>query len=289
MYSQSAVPCVPSARKLGASDGRTPEVSCLAPLIEEFIPIARLVVTTASIAIVQSKQSEQLQPRALHSYLPCSPTVYPAISHLLTNDSAFREIAPSLREFYDRMTCLRGLTICYCLASGDEASSSAEFERLASGWQDVARAAISVAAKMRQAMPAGSRGAHALDNLRAALEGIVHGEPQIIDTEGALDDVRPEQRLTHRIQAARQVFLGVGDSIQRALVTDASTRGIGIWGIGPCEAGQHVEILWGPGKSVTGTVIWYKDRRCGIVIDERNTDGESLVLDLLNDRPVEVS
>lgn len=282
MISTASTPAAAPAAvaALSAADGRFTSEIPLAPLADEFIAMAKLVVTTTSIAIAVTRS--RLDPSAglLSRYLPSNPTISPVIAPPLALVDQHRVLARRLDEFYRRSAYLRGLTICYCAAFESASNAMDELHRLAEGWQEVARAGVAVAEALD--FFEGLEASRAVrSRLAFALQAVVDGGTPALDVHGNVVDVMPERRQQFRAIARRQIYVGVGDSIQRALVVDAASRGIGLWGVRDAVPGQSIDIMWGPGKSSAATVVWADGLRAGISLNAADDASRALIAALI--------
>lgn len=237
----------------------------LARLHQELISNALLISTTASIATGLAEGAAGLSRSMLIQYLPPVSTAIPILVERLQGLWALSTLMRRLSGLHCDLEALRAAsTRAQCVAR-----RTSDLASLAVGWQRLAGDVRAVLEDLACMLPAASvTGRNRMAWVLSLLEAVEQGETPCIDAYGrVLLPTGVEKRQLFRHTTSQHVHLAIGDSLQRALVIDASVGGVGVWGLRDCEVGDSVRILVGPGRGVSGAIVWREGRRAGIRLD----------------------
>lgn len=244
----------------------------LAGLLEELLNSALLTAATASIANWILVKSDSSSRKSLSSYIPPPPLFFQqSLLKLCVHIDTF-PLSSQLREYYDRLEFLRNITLRFaehCEASGVDEPIGIEV--LACAWQELAggcRTAISELGEQLTDIPA-MRNTERYLKVLEVLSEIEIGYHPCVSSDGMVTvPFWAERRSLKRKQLNLQAYIVVGDSIEKVAVLNASEMGIGVMGLVNAHVNTLVHLLVRPGLSISGKVVWVKDDRAGIILEQ---------------------
>ena len=241
----------------GTSVSSRERENLIGALFEELLNSTLLTAASASIAIWTMARPDTVRRRNLTCYLPPSPQLFPQA--LLTFCMSF-DLTASLREYYDRLDFLRGLTFDYADdGEGNAPYDVASVEVLTGSWQDLALTGRKVAMEMATQISITDFKRHRerFDRVVELLAEIERGGHPCIDSAGTITvPFWAERRQLRRKPLNLQAYLAIGQRIERVAVINASSKGIGVAGLTGIKVGTVVQLLLSPGHSIAGSVVW---------------------------------
>lgn len=246
-----------------------PSAEVVLRLFEELVAGALHLGLTTSIALGLARGTPDLERSALGRYLPARPSVLPIVVLELKLAGRTDETVAALSGL--DVALVQQRTEAHALATSvpgrcDDAWLAEHAKR----WQELASRLAEALVRLIDMQPAAIRQSHRA-MARAALGqlgAVAEGETPHLDRHGRLVVPLVAERREHARSAARKhVHLMAGDGIQRVLVTDASTTGVGVWGLRNAAVGDRIRVLAAPGREVDGTIVWCEGLRAGIRLD----------------------
>lgn len=263
-----------SALEIPSSDGRLgpaegPAAEVVLRLFEELAAGALHLGLTASIALGLARGTPDLERAALGRYLPARPSVLPVVVLDLRLAGGSDDAVAALAGLDDALALQR--TEAQALAASVPGRcDDAWLQEHAKRWQELAAQLADALVRLTAMQPVAIGASHRA-MARAALAqlgAVADGETPYLDRHGRLVVPLVAERREHARSAARKhVHLMAGEGIQRVLVTDASTTGVGVWGLRNAAVGDQIRLLAAPGREVDGTVVWCEGLRAGIRLD----------------------
>lgn len=257
----------------------------LAGLLEELLNSALLTATTASIANWMLTNQQSATRRNLSCYFPPSPSFFQQTILQLCVRGDTIAISSCLREYYDRLTFLRLLTLRYAECDGASADADpVSIEVLSGAWQELASAARVAVLELGEATGIDKSANSHPRYLRVVelLAEIQLGYHPCVKHGGVVNvPFWTERRTLQRKHINLQAFIVVGECIERVVVLNASDRGIGVLGLLNAPTGTLVQLLIRPGLSIGGKVVWVDQDRAGISL-EQPLPANSSLFELIN-------
>jgi len=100
------------------------------------------------------------------------------------------------------------------------------------------------------------------------LTAVCRGDWPCVDEDGSVVlPVSIERRENVRAHSGRYAFFGVNGSIQRTLVENVSSQGLGIFGLDGATPGTPVTLMIAPGSTIDGQIVWVQGKQAGIRFD----------------------
>ena len=276
---------IPEQRYLAANVANEDIRLLFAGLLEEIVNSALLTAATASIANWMLAKKDGTSRSNLTCYLPPVPAFFQqSLLKLCVHIDMF-SVSSRLREYYDRLELLRNLTLRFAAQSEEPgAHDSVGIEVLSGAWQELAgvcRAAVSELGE-QLAEDETTRNNERYLKVLEVLSEIELGYHPCVSTDGVVTvPFWLERRTLRRKQMNLQAYIVVGESIEKVAVLNASDKGIGVLGLSNVSAGTKVHLLVRPGFSIDGQVVWAKDGRAGIAL-EQSLPAESSLCTLIN-------
>lgn len=273
----------PRSSPLQSSLVQWPTDEALSRLYEELVATALQVSLTGAIAIALSKGASGLHREAIARYLPSRPSVLPFLATELATIPGGSETASLLTHFDERLVALKAQAAAFGSTLADDAFECRS-PAIASQWRALAGELRSLLAHLAEFRPTAAGAAHGgmARVALAQLEAVAEGQAPFVDDNGRL--VVPlvaERRNRARSSVSKHVFIAIGDSIQRVLVKDVATRGIGVWGLRGAAIGDKVRIMVAPGREIEGEVVWFEGLRAGIRLDESGLRADRAVREIV--------
>lgn len=260
-----------------------PTDEALSRLYEELVATALQVSLTTAIAIGLAEKAPGLHREMIGRYLPSRPSVLPIIVGELATASGGGEISRSLVRFDGGLARAKAEATELGAQVSDDRDEG-RVRDLASNWRLLAaqlRDTLAIIAEFRPTACGSALGGMARVAL-AQLESVVAGEAPFLDRNGRL--VVPlvaERRERARATVSKHVYISAADSIQRVLITDVATRGIGVWGLRGVAVGDKVCIMLAPGKEIAAEVVWFEHMRAGLKLAESDIAGSPVVREVV--------
>lgn len=285
----------PSARAAGGvgehdaqaeDDSKTALIA--AGLLQELLNSALLTASTASIwnwARTGNCNGRAMIGPALADHMPPLPVFYPEILASLLLEPRLAGCTQELRDYYDHLVFLRGLSLSTLAASDPCDLEESRAEALTCSWRRLAAAAATAIPALVPLVPTGIRDrlADKTRTLLDALEQAAAGGNPAVDRHGNVyAPLWMERRKPRRAAFDLQIHLLVGGAIQGVTVLDISEAGLGVADIENAEAGDAVDLILDAEHLIPGRVVWQADGRAGLEFFEPLPSGLMTMLTFAN-------
>jgi hypothetical protein len=267
-----AAQVIPEQRHFAKNDANEDIPLLLAGLLEEILNSALLTAATASIANWMLAKKDGTNRSNLTCYLPPIPAFFQqSLLKVCVHIDLF-SVSSRLREYYDRLELLRSLTLrfaAHCEEPG--AHDPVGIEVLSCAWQELAGACRAAVSELGEQLgeDGAMRNNERYHKVLEVLSEIELGYHPCVSADGVVTvPFWLERRALRRQQMNLQAYIVVGESIEKVAVLNASDKGIGVLGLANANTGTKVHLLVRPGFSIDGKVVWVKDGRAGIALEQ---------------------
>lgn len=258
-----------------------PVESIVHDLLDEMLNSGALTATTASIANAALAKHAGVSEGLVALYLPPLPSLFPQARSKLRAMPHTCSLSILLSSYFERLAFLRDLTRSN-IEHVHSAATDQSFAAIARAWRMLAGDALEVLPEfgrlqLRANEEQVRRMAQTLDLLTRAECG---GWP-CVDAYGSITKpLWTERRSSNRTVKNLQVLFAVGDSLQRASVINASRSGLCVQGLQAIWVKARISLLVAPGRTIAGSVVWCKEGKAGIALDDELPEDSELLAHL---------
>ena len=259
----------------GGNAGMPPQLGAqLQAILIEIEQAQVFVAVSASIATALiANDAPDLKVHHLRSYAPAVPQVYPRVLGMLSADTSVLRLM-AVPGFYARLAFAQRLSSGLgALRTGTaEAAPQHELENLEDAWRRVCTASLEAAAALRAwlATEGYERPPVVNRNAEALLLSAERGERPCVDGQGWVTVPGwAESRAAKRVGVNREVQAQYRAGRQSVLIDNASITGLGLKGLSGGIAGRLISLTLESGETLTGVIVWDRDGRTGVKLDER--------------------
>lgn len=246
-----------------------PVVSLVSGVLDEMLNSGALTAAASSIANAALARHASVNEGLVAIYLPPLPSLFPQARLQLCIMPRTCALSILLSSYFDRLAFLCDLTRNR-IEHVQSAAADQSFAPIARAWRMLAADALEALPEFgRLQMQTNEQQVRRMAQTIELLTRAESGGWPCVDAYGSIK--RPfwtDRRSTNRTEKNILALFAVGDSLQRASVVNASRTGLCVQGLKGIWVAARISLLVAPGRSIAGSVVWCKEDKAGIALDD---------------------
>jgi hypothetical protein len=209
----------------------------------------------------------------IRTYGPAAPEIYSAVGGTLNTGLDIEQLLPIL-TYYGRLGFAQRLSEA-ALQLGAEFSATrhrSDMEKLEDCWRHVCLASLEASRSIRKLLNSEGIACPPVHNEKAEilLKLAARGERPCVGVDGQVTVPGwAESRATKRVPVRRNFTAQYRGNHQSVMIENASAQGLGLAGLNGGIPGRLIAVALDGGEVLTGTIVWDRDGRTGVQLDQR--------------------